>query len=310
MDSRMDKRVQQKKKKSWLRRIAFVLVAFIFVMLGLGYMEYQKGLSQAKTDKPEDTYDFNGIPDPSGSTNILLIGVDSRGEEDSRSDTIMIAQYDHDDNTPKLVSIMRDSYVDIPGHGKNKINAAYFYGGPELLRQTIKENFDIDIEYYAIVDFKGFEKMVDIIAPEGVPVNVEKKMEKNIGVTLEPGQQNLNGQELLGYARFRHDAESDFGRVRRQQEVIGKLKDELVSFSGVTQLPELAGTLKGYVDTNMETTRMLSVGKDFVFKKAEDIESLRIPVEGGFTETRVSHAGAVLQLDMEKNRQALKEFLE
>jgi polyisoprenyl-teichoic acid--peptidoglycan teichoic acid transferase len=104
--------------------------------------------------------------------NILLLGIDSRGEEHSRTVTIMIAHYDAKNHQPKLVSIMRDSYVNIPGHGKQKINAAYAFGGPELLRKTIKENFDIDVNYYAIVDFKGFPKVVDPIAPNGIEVDI------------------------------------------------------------------------------------------------------------------------------------------
>ena len=92
---------------------------------------------------------------------------------------------------------MRDSYVHIPDHGHNKINHAFFLGGPELLRQTIQTNFGIDIEYYAIVDFQGFIQAVDTIAPDGIEIEVEKYMDYRIDVVLHPGLQKLNGKELL-----------------------------------------------------------------------------------------------------------------
>lgn len=307
----METRSERKKKKNKRPLLRKLLLLFsLLIIAGVGYfwIGYQSALEN-EPEKKKPTYEFNGIEDPEGKTNVLLIGVDSRGEEQSRSDTIMIAQYDADTKTPKLVSIMRDSYVDIPGHGKNKINNAYFFGGPELLRKTIKENFDVDVQYYSIVDFKGFEKMVDIVAPDGIEINVEKKMSYNIGVTLEPGLQRLNGKELLGYARFRHDARSDFARVERQQEVITKLKDEVISLNGLAQLPELAGTLQSYVDTNIKTSTVLGIGKDFVLKKTGSIQTLRIPIDNGFTETTRRGAGDVLELDLEKNQQALKEFL-
>ncbi|WP_457826118.1 LCP family protein, partial [Staphylococcus aureus] len=133
----------------------------------------------------------------------------------------------------KIVSVMRDIYADIPGYNRYKINTAYSLGGPELLRQTLKENLGIEPEYYATLDFKGFEAMIDELSPQGVPINVEKDMSAKIGVSLKKGEHRLNGKELLGYARFRHDEEGDFGRVRRQQQVMNALKQELVQPSSV-----------------------------------------------------------------------------
>jgi anionic cell wall polymer biosynthesis LytR-Cps2A-Psr (LCP) family protein len=108
----------------------------------------------------------------------LLIGVDTRGEQKSRSDAIILAKYFPEQEKLKLASIMRDSYVKIPGNksGYNKINAAYYYGGRELLKKTIQENFDVKIDHVAVIDFKGFVKMVDLLAPEGVAVNVDQEI--------------------------------------------------------------------------------------------------------------------------------------
>lgn len=126
--------------------------------------------------------------------NILVLGIDSRGEDHSRSDSMMVIHYNKKQKQPKLISIMRDSYVDIPGYDKQKVNAAYAYGGPELVRKTLKESFDLDINYYAVIDFKGFAKIVDAVAPDGIEVDVPKKMSYGIGMTLRPGKQVLHGE--------------------------------------------------------------------------------------------------------------------
>jgi polyisoprenyl-teichoic acid--peptidoglycan teichoic acid transferase len=254
-------------------------------------------------------YKFNGVKDENGKINVLLLGVDSRGEEKSRTDTMMLAQVDPKTNETKLVSFMRDIYVEIPGYQNYKLNTAFYLGGPELLRKTIKHNFDIDIQYYMMVDFKGFEQSVDILAPEGIEMDVEKAMSENIGVSLEPGVQNLNGKELLGYARFRADAEGDFGRVERQQKVISALKGEVLTLDGVTKLPKLAGSIQPYIQTNMSKLDQISLVKDVLLSNSDEIDKLTIPVEGSYGFGRYEGVGSVIELDYEENIQALKDFL-
>lgn len=305
-----------KKKKVKKKRVFKILSIFLLIIVGLtGYIFYQyyEGLKTASEgiDSNSESEDFNGaeIDNKMGKINVLLLGVDSRGEEKSRTDTIMIAQYDPKNKTAKLVSIMRDIYVEIPGYDNYKVNTAYYLGGAELLRQTLKENLDLDLHYYALVDFKGFEKVVDTLSPNGIEMDVEKSMSKNIGVTLEPGLQQLNGKELLGYARYRHDAQGDFGRVERQQKVINALKDELISVNGVTKLPKLVGTVQPFINTNIGGSEMIGLLKDFLLNTPENIETMRIPIDDSYTDANYSHAGAVLEIDMEKNTQALEEFL-
>lgn len=289
--------------------------------MGYTIFEYQAGKKAAmeqignETTEEEQEFkeDFQGEDNKDNKIYVLLLGVDSRGEEISRTDTIMIGQYDPDNQTAKLASIMRDTYVEIPGYGNNKINASFAFGGPELLRKTIATNFGIETEYYAIVDFKGFTQIVDTISPDGVEVNVEKRMfyrDRNATtyIDLYPGVQKLDGEQLLDYARFRHDRESDFGRVRRQQEVISLLKDELISFNGVMKAPRLIGTLQPFIKTNMKSSKILTLGTDFLVNAPDEIESFRIPVEGSYWDKTYSHAGAVLEIDKQKNIDALNEF--
>ncbi|MCY9219063.1 LCP family protein, partial [Bacillus haynesii] len=196
-----------------------------------------------------------------------------------------------------------------PGYDKQKVNAAYAYGGPELVRKTLKESFDLDINYYAIIDFKGFAKIVDAVAPDGIEVDVPKKMSYGIGMTLQPGKQVLHGDRLLGYVRFRHDRESDFGRVRRQQEVFSKLQKEAVSIGNIAQLPKLWGLVDPYIETNIPNGVIFSLGKDFLLGSVKETKSFRLPVDGSFTNKDDPTYGAVLDLDLEQNKEELKRFL-
>ncbi|SEP84061.1 LCP family protein [Piscibacillus halophilus] len=316
----MEKRKDRKKVKRKHKRKKILLIVGSLVLIFAAYFTYEfqagkyaaeKEMEQYKDSDKSDQYEdeFNGIEELNSDViNVLLLGEDLSENGSSRTDTIMIGQYDVKHNRAKLVSLMRDTYVEIPGHGYNKINSAFSMGGPELLRQTIKENFDIDVNYYAIVNFKGFENIVDTVAPEGIEMNVQKRM-IHTDIDLHPGIQKLDGEQLLDYARFRSDHENDFGRVRRQQEVMSALKDEVLSFTSIMKLPRTVGTLQPYIDTNMDTGKILSIASEFFLETPDEIETMRIPMDDTFTDETYSHAGAVLELNLEENRSALNEFL-
>lgn len=307
---RYDK-TKKKRRKKW-KIILFTWFLLVFALAGYSYYQYKQGVLQSlkKADKQSQiSYKFEGKKDQYGNTNILILGSDARGNENSRSDTIMIASYNEKKGTFKLASIMRDCYVDIPGYGKHKINAAFAFGGPELMRQTIKQNFDVDLQYYVIADFQGFVQLIDEAFPNGVQINVEKEMSTNIGVKLEPGLQRLDGKHLLGYVRFRHDAIGDFGRVKRQQKVIKILGQQLTSIETIPKLPKLVGVITPYVNTNMNTPDILFMGKDYLTKNNEKVSTLRIPIDNSFTEPMISGEGDVLDIDLEKNKQALHQFI-
>ncbi|MFD1737802.1 LCP family protein [Bacillus salitolerans] len=312
-------RLQSKRRKRRIWIISTILFFFISA-IAFAIYEFRSGYLLANDGEEElggessNKENFQGVSEDSGKLNVLLLGVDSRGEKKSRTDTIMVAQYDMEARTVKLISIMRDTYVEIPGYKNQKINAAYFYGGTELLRQTIQKNFGIDLEYYSIVDFKGFTKIVDTLAPDGIQVNVKKRMRYRdgagtINIDLHPGEQYLDGKQVLDYARFRNDREGDFGRVERQQEVITKLKDELLSLKGIMKIPRLLGTLTPFLETNMSQMKLVDLGTEFFIHPVEDIETLRIPVDDSYKNKNYSHAGAVLEIDFEKNREAINHFL-
>ena len=306
-------RHQKKRRKRW-PSILLVCLLLIGGITGYAYYQYKQGVNQSlkdiNTDQKEANvvYDFKGQKDQYGDTNVLLLGSDARGNEKSRADTIMILHYNQDKGTFKLTSIMRDSYVAIPGHAKHKINSAFARGGPELMRQTIKQNFDIDLQYYAIVNFQGFVQLIDEVFPNGVEINVEKEMSEYVDTPLEPGLQRLNGKQMLSFVRFRHDAVGDFGRVERQQIAIKAIKEQLSGVKTIAKLPKLIGVVTPYINTNMPTTDGVFMGKEFL-SGDQNIETLRIPIDNSYTDQRISGEGAVLDIDVEKNKEALHQFI-
>ena len=289
------------------------VAAYVKHQYNIGRQESLRLIDETKKNQQFSEVEFQADEIPDEYIHVLLVGIDTSDEGPARTDTIMIAQYHPKKGTAKLVSLMRDSYVEIPGYRNNKINSAFFFGGPELLRQTIKENFHIDLHYYSLVDFKGFERIVDIVAPDGIEVDIQRRMFYRSGkdlIDFQPGVHTLDGQEVLNYVRFRSDHENDFGRVRRQQEVLSILKDELLTLSGVSRLPRLVGAIEPYIHTNVTNRQMLDYGRSFFLNPVDEIQTLTIPVQDGYSDATFPHAGMVLELDLAKNRQALWDFLE
>ncbi|WP_323702444.1 LCP family protein [Mammaliicoccus sp. Dog046] len=308
--------IPRRNKKRRIKKRPFIILGIILLLVALGIyinVSYKSGL-KVSTDngKKHQIHKFHSSTRNDGKVNVLVLGEDRKVDSSQpRTDSIMIVQYDYLKKDLKIVSVMRDIYSEIPGGYRNyKMNAAYSLGGPELLRKTLIKNLDIDPEYYAIIDFDGFEEMVDEIAPNGVPINVEKDMSEKIGVSLKKGQHNLNGKELLGYARFRHDAEGDFGRVRRQQQVMTGLKSELLSFNSIVKAPKLAGIARGYVNTNLDDQTIYKTGASFIARGDKNIQTLTVPVKGSYTNATDIESGDVLKIDKEKNKKAIKEFLD
>lgn len=310
-------RIQKRKKKKKKVALSFLLIMVLLIVMPASYFAWEYytsyNFSKKASSIESEEIEFKG-DEFEGTMNVLLIGVDTRGEEEeSNSDSIMIAQYNTDTKKAKLVSLLRDMYVDIPDREtKQRINASYMLGGADLLRQTIKDTFDIEIHYYAIVDFNGFVNVIDYAFPNGIEMNVEKKMSHGIWQTINPGLQQLNGKQLLGYARFRHDAQSDFGRAERQQKVIEAVTEEMVSVQGVLKLPKIIGAIQPYIATNLEKTKIASVLTSFLSSENRKIEKLVIPQEGTYTDLVVDINGydsQVLDIDIEKNKQAIHTFL-
>lgn len=299
----------KKKKLRKGRRILLYLFLFIILIGVYTLLQYRSGLKLAEDTKlPEENF----VPDEDLKSvkNYLIIGVDSRGEDKSRSDTMMTLSWNKDTNEIKLVSFMRDIYAEIPGYQSYKLNTAYYLGGVQLLKETLNTMFDLPIHHYILLDFKSFESLIDLLAPKGVEIDVEKDMSANIGVTLNEGLHSLNGKELLGYARFRKDESGDFGRVERQQKVIDALKDELLTPTNIAKMPKLVGAAQGYITTDLSATEEMKTILEMVVGGKVDIKKMTIPVEGSYSYGSYSHAGSVIEIDLEANKEQLLKFLQ
>lgn len=297
---------RSKIKRSWKKIILGVALFFVLFsassfFVGKWVAEHDTSLSSVTAEK------FKGMQSSSGAHNILILGSDTRGEDSGRADTIMVLQLDGPAHKPKLISFMRDSFVTIPGVGQNKINSAYAYGGAELVRQTLKENFGLDCQYYAKVDFKSFEKVIDALFVNGVKIKAEKSLNLD-GVDIKKGIQKMNGHVLLQYARFRMDEEGDFGRVRRQQQVMNAIFNQLKNPLNLFRSPYAAGKAIGYTSTDIPSLFMVK-NLFSIMRGMGGIDRLSVPVNGSWNFGNSSYAGSILVIDNEANKTAVSQFL-
>ena len=197
--------------------------------------------------------------------NIIVLGVDERAEEYDvgRSDTLFVVMFDTNKKAASLLSVPRDTRVRIKGHGWDKINHAYAYGGRELTQKTTEELLGIKINNYVMVDFKGFVGLVDAIG--SVDINVEKDMYYHdtwdgFKIDLKKGMQHMDGKTAIQYVRYR-DEEGDIGRIRRQQHFIMAVYDRITSANMLLHIPGLAKQLTNMVKTDLPLTDMVDLGR-------------------------------------------------
>lgn len=305
-------RIERKKRKFRFGRFFLSILTLIIVgTLLYSIVQYKAGQKLAASQS-QDPIEFTGdsldVKNPT-IENILVLGSDTRGEEKSRTDTMMLVSWNKETDEVKVISFMRDIYADIPGYKSTKLNTAYFLGGVQLVKDTVTSMFGIPIHHYALIDFESFETLVDIVAPNGVEIEVEKDMSEKIGVTLKKGIHKLNGKELLGYARFRADKEGDFGRVARQQKVMEALKEEVFKPVNVVHYPKFAGALQGYVQTDYSSAEEVKRVLSLAASGGVEIEKLTIPVEHSYQFSSYEGAGSVIEIDVEQNKKALSEFI-
>ncbi|HWR41174.1 MAG TPA: LCP family protein [Patescibacteria group bacterium] len=221
-----------------------------------------------------------------GRMNILLLGVDDavteNGAENARrSDTMIVAAVDPEAGSLSLLSIPRDTRVNIPGRqGQEKICHAYAYGGPELARRTVEQNLQIPVMYYVLVDWQAFVKMIDVLG--GVDLYVENKMHyedpyANLTIQLNQGYQHLDGQKAGEYVRFRSDELGDIARVQRQQRFLKALAKEIFRLDTILKVPALSNTINQYVQTDMTLYTMMKLVNSLKAFKPETMMAEMLP---------------------------------
>jgi LCP family protein required for cell wall assembly len=203
--------------------------------------------------------------------NILVMGVDRvldapPGSEEvfaGRSDTMLLIRIDPSDNSVNLLSIPRDTQVEIPGVGVTKINQANASGGPLLARETVSQTLNgIEIDRYVRVSTEAFRELVDTLGGVDVYVPAPMKYTDNtqkLKIDLKQGWQTLDGKKAEQFARFRQDANGDIGRVQRQQALIKALRSKLANPIVITQVPNLVRLMQKYIDTNLTMEEMLAL---------------------------------------------------
>ncbi|WP_086312001.1 hypothetical protein A5821_003247 [Enterococcus sp. 7F3_DIV0205] len=300
-------------KKS-VKIMIITLLSILLVIVSAGCyaaISFQTAKEESESKLPNKNQNFTGDEQTSDKElTVMVVGNDSRDddEDQGRSDTLMVAHYDGKTKQPKLISIMRDSYVTFPDGGQDKINAAYAYGGAQMTKDVLKTNFDLPINYYVVMDFKEFSDIIDELYPKGVTIDAEKDINLD-GVDILKGKQTLHGNSLLQYARFRMDEEGDFGRIRRQQQVMDALVEQSKDLIPVWELPQVAGKMVGKIDTNVPTSLLIDLAKDFLSGKVKPLKSLSVPVEGSWNFNDYTESGSVIELDEQKNAQAIQDFM-
>ena len=232
----------------------------------------------------------------------LVVGSDSReGLDDlaffgraggERGDVIMLVHLDQATGEARMLSIPRDLWVDIPGNGEGKINAAYSYGGPSLMVQTIRENLGIDVNHYVEVDFLGFIAMVDELGGVEMSFPYPARDAKS-GLSVEAGTQTLDGEQALAYARSRKYEEyqddrwvsvdaSDLGRTQRQQEVVRAILTEMKSPGSIAEAGDIAGSMAKHmtIDATLADSSVASLAWDFRSLVTGSIDGQTLPVYG------------------------------
>lgn len=244
--------------------------------------------------------------------NILLIGQDSReGEAGARSDSMILCTYNKTTQELTMTSFLRDLYVPISGHGSNRINAAYSFGGADLLKKTIEQNFNVAIDGSIEVDFTHFSGIIDELGGVEIELRQDEAAEINrqTGSSLTEGTQTLDGFQALTYARIRKlDIDGDFSRTNRQRKVIGALVASLKD-SSIKELTPVIGKILPMLATDMNRGQLFLYALEILPNLPKmDIHSQKIPADGTFTDQTIDGM-SVLVADMAAQKQQLKDSL-
>ena len=280
-------------QRALFRTMAAVVALAVLFCIGLYGYRTMFGYTYDSSLSDEDL--AASVTADENITNIALFGLDTReGDKQSHSDCMMIVTVDNTRGKIKLISLMRDSLVDIDGYGEDKLNAAYFRGGPSLAIRTINENFGTDIKDYVAVDFEQLVQIVDAIG--GVDIDVQNDNElkelnrvikdygaergKEFSGVEKTGLQTLDGVQALCYGRIRKGGTGDdWGRVERQSVVLSALFDKVQSLSA-SRLIGLMQKLMPYVTTSLSPTEIAPLIVGAVRNGMPALEHTRVPLDG------------------------------
>lgn len=267
-------RKTRKKKRSYKRIL--LLVVIILLVCSCAYSFFHKETFTQRQAEEE------GMMPADNAVHVMIMGVDSRKGDYGRSDTLMVASLDEDTDKIYLLSIPRDTRVQIEGNGYDKINHAYAFGGHELSRKSVEKILGVPMDYYVVVDIKAFERIIDAIG--GIDIDVEKRMyyedpwDDNGGLVIDlyPGEQHMDGEKAIQYVRYR-DEEGDIGRISRQQKFMQAVLDKVISPQILPRLPEIIRQVASAVETDMSVSDMISFAGKLKTEKDNGLQTAMLP---------------------------------
>lgn len=261
--------------KGKIIKITFITIFFLFLgIVGLGMWSVSNFIG--KMEKIElDEKNLGDNEDVNKKmVNIALFGIDDEGEQ-GRSDSIMILTIDELHKKLKLTSIMRDSYVEIPGReGKDKINHAYAFGGAELAIKTLNQNFGLNIKDFMAVKMESLPVIIDKL--DGVDINIQEDEVDFINGVDSPGVYNLNGEQALAYARIRYTDGGDARRTERQRNILNSIFEKL-KLTPIEEYPSIISDFLPYIQTSLDTGRVISTAATFATLIPNGLEQARFP---------------------------------
>ncbi|MDT8902984.1 LCP family protein [Anaeroselena agilis] len=259
MTTRLERRLSEQrtihKRRNWL--VATCIILFLLTV-GASYIWFGGTLSNWHR-----VVRTGGLLFSADKINVLVLGVDERSGDVGRSDTMFAVTVDTGSKEAALLSVPRDTRVKIPGRGWDKINHAYANGREKLSQQAAEELLGIPFDYYVVINFASFGKIVDAVG--GVDIDVEKRMYyrdpyDDLLIDFRPGPQHMNGKTAIKYVRYRGE-DGDIGRIERQQKFIKAMLEKVTSPSIITRVPAIIREVSTAVNTNMSTGEMLSMAK-------------------------------------------------
>lgn len=289
--------------------VVFIAGVFFYGYSALGGLSYDDSIGENIYLKDSTLLKSESV------RNILFIGSDAReGLGGQRSDSMILFSIDTANRKIKLTSFMRDSYVYIPGKGySTKLNAAFNYGGAQLLMDTIEYNFGVDIEDYVMLDYEAFIEFVNLLG--GITINdVTEKEAKYMREQVNRPEfkagtnENVDGRTAMWYCRIRY-VDSDFGRTQRQRKVITSIIAKAAK-TNIFKLIDIVKQVLPNISTSLDRNDLLGLGVGAFFKYIRyDIVQQQIPAEDTWWSVRLPNSGDVLKMDLEKNKEILKEFI-
>ena len=244
-------------------KIALLILAVFLATVGASYYIFHGLFESARPGVADATAEISNEKEPENKTiNFLLLGVDERSGDVGRSDTIMMLSANLATKRIGLVSVPRDSRVDMIKYGSTKVNHAYAYGGITLAKQTIEKLLNVKADHYFVINFSAFKKIIDLLG--GVDLDVEKDMyyrddydgENGLIIDLQKGQQHLDAEKAIEYVRYR-DEEGDIGRVKRQQKFLNAVLAKFTSPSTILKIPSIIKEVRNSIQTDMSFADMV-----------------------------------------------------